>query len=100
MSLRGLVNKPDFYRGVPQGSQAHGIKTIKNYRDSKLISAVNGVQNTQPCSQSSSVIFDVTSPVKLVGKIRAIGLGSKPPLVTRIAPTGLGTRLQNTPQFP
>ena len=36
----------------------------------------------------------MTSPVKLVGKIRAIALGSKPPLVTRIARTGLGTRLQ------
>ena len=44
----------------------------------------------QPRSQSSSVISDVTSPVKLVGKI---ALGSKLPLVTRIARTGLGTRL-------
>ena len=44
----------------------------------------------QPSSQSSSAISDVTSPVKLVGKIR---LSSKPPLVTRIARTGLGTRL-------
>ena len=53
----------------------------------------------QPRSQSSSAISDVTSPVKLVGKIRlgryrAIALGSKPPLVTRIARTGLGTRLR------
>ena len=47
----------------------------------------------QPRSQSSSAISDKTSPVKLVGKIRAIALGSKPPLVTRIARTGLGTRL-------
>ena len=48
----------------------------------------------QPRSQSSSVISDVTSPVKFVGKIRrAIGLGSKPPLVTRRAQTALGTRL-------
>ena len=44
----------------------------------------------QPRSQSSSAISDVTSPVKLVGKI---ALGSKLPLVTRIARTGLGTRL-------
>ena len=56
--------------------------------------------NLQPRSQSSSAISDVTSLVKLVGKIRrgrprAIGLGSKPPLVTRIARTGLGTRLWN-----
>ena len=48
----------------------------------------------QPRSQSSSVISDVTSPVKFVGKIRrAIALGSKPLLVTRIARTALGTRL-------
>ena len=44
----------------------------------------------QPSSQSSSAISDVTSPVKLVGKIR---LSSKPSLVTRIVRTGLGTRL-------
>ena len=53
----------------------------------------------QPRSQSSSAISDVTSPVKLVGKIRpgrprAIALGSKPPVVTRIARTGLGTSLE------
>ena len=51
---------------------------------------------TQPRSQSSSAISDVTSPVKLVGKIRAIALGSKPPLVTRIARIGMGTRLGTT----
>ena len=44
----------------------------------------------EPRSQSSSAILDVTSPVKLVGKIP---LGSKPPLVTRTARTGLSTRL-------
>ena len=44
----------------------------------------------QPRSQSSSAILDVTSPVKFVGKNR---LGSKLPLVTRIALTGLSTRL-------
>ena len=44
-------------------------------------------------SQSSSAISDVTSPVKLVGKICAIALASKPPLVTWIARTDLGTRL-------
>ena len=49
-------------------------------------------KKTQPRSQSSSAISDVTSPVKL----RAIALGSKPPLVTRIARTGLGTRLKKT----
>ena len=52
----------------------------------------------QPRSQSSLVILDVTSPVMLVKKIHrgyrpAIVLGSKPPLVTRIVRTGLGTRL-------
>ena len=46
------------------------------------IETENGMR--QPRSQSSSAISDVTSPVKLVGK---------PPLVTRIARTGLGTRL-------
>ena len=46
----------------------------------------------QPRSQSSLVISDVTSPVKLVGK-ESIALGSKLPLVTRIVRTGLGTRL-------
>ena len=53
---------------------------------------------TQPRSQSSSAISDLTSSVKLVQKVRrerlrAIALGSKPPLVTRIARTSLGTRL-------
>ena len=48
----------------------------------------------QPRSPSSSVISDVTSPVKFVGKIRrAIALGSKPLQVTRIARTALSTRL-------
>ena len=51
---------------------------------------------TQPRSQLSSAISDVTWPVKLVGKIRAITLVSKPPLVTKIARTGLGTRLGTT----
>ena len=37
----------------------------------------------RPLSQSSSVISDVTSPVKLENS--PIALGSKPPLVTRIA---------------
>ena len=41
----------------------------------------------QPRSQSFSLISDVTSSFKLVV------FGSKPPLVTRIARTGLGTRL-------
>ena len=52
----------------------------------------------QPRCQWSSAISDVTSLVKLVKKIcqgyrPTIVLGSKPPLVTRIAWTGLGTRL-------
>ena len=47
----------------------------------------------QPCSQSSSAISEVTSPVKLVGKICEDAIGSKTPLVTQIARTGLGTRL-------
>ena len=45
----------------------------------------------KPQSQSSSTISDVTSPVKHVKKF---ALGSKLPLVTRIARTGLGTRLK------
>ena len=53
----------------------------------------SSVGSDQPRSQSSSAISDVTSPVKLVGKICAIALGSKPPLVTRIARTGLGARM-------
>ena len=36
---------------------------------------------SQPRSESSSAISDVTSPVKLVGKARAIALGSKSPLI-------------------
>ena len=57
----------------------------------------NAKYSPQPRSQSSSAISDVKSPVKLVGKIRLspIALGSKPPLVTRIARTGLGTRLHS-----
>ena len=54
------------------------------------------VHFAQPRSQSSSGISDMTSPVKLVGKVCAITLASKPPLVTRIARTGLGTRLHFT----
>ena len=58
---------------------------------------VSKVANDQPRSQSSSAISDVTSPVKLVGKIRQgkFALGSKSPLVTRVAQTGLSTRLVN-----
>ena len=48
---------------------------------------------TQPRSRSSSVISDVTSLSSLSGKF---ALGSKPSLVTRIARTGLGTRLIET----
>ena len=36
---------------------------------------------SQPRSESSSAISDVTSPVKLDGKARAIALGSKSPLI-------------------
>ena len=52
---------------------------------------MNKVKKRQPQSQSSSTISDVTSPVKYVGKF---ALGSKLPLVTRIARTGLSTRLK------
>ena len=52
---------------------------------------MNKVKKRQPQSQSSSAISDVTSPVKHVGKF---ALGSKLPLVTRIARTGRGTRLK------
>ena len=58
------------------------------------------LRKSQRRSQSSSVISDVTSPVKLVGKNLPIALGFKPPLVTRIARTGLrtglGTRLRKS----
>ena len=53
------------------------------------------MRRVQPRSQSSSAISDVTSPVKLVGKVRrAIALGSKLPPVTWIARSGQGTRLR------
>ena len=42
------------------------------------------------------LISDLTSPVKLVGKSRPIVLGSKPPVVIRVAQTGLGTRLDKS----
>ena len=48
----------------------------------------------QPCSQSSLAISNVTSPVKLVGRIRVIALGSKPPSLSRIMRTGPGERLR------
>ena len=52
----------------------------------------------QPRPQSSLAISDMTSTVKLVGKIRRGRLPlsrsvTEPPLVTRIARTGLGKRL-------
>ena len=58
---------------------------------------VSIVANDQSRSQSSSA----TSPVKLVGKIcwGKFALGSKPPLVTLITRTGLGTRLVRTPSY-
>ena len=62
-------------------------------------SATSKARQSQPRFQSSSVISDVTSPIQLVGKIRAIALCSKPPLVTRIARTGLGTRLRQSVFF-
>ena len=49
-----------------------------------LILEAWGNTYAQPRSQSSSAISDVTSPVALRSKL---------PLVTRIARTGLGTRL-------
>ena len=48
------------------------------------------VSPNQPRPQSSPASLDVTSPVKLAGKIR---LGSKPPPLNCIARIGLGTRL-------
>ena len=63
----------------------------KVLRDFETILAF--LTKSQPRSQSSSAISDVTSPVKLVGKVRAIAFGSKPPPVTLIARTGLGTKL-------
>ena len=62
-------------------------------------SATSKARQSQPRSQSTSAILDVTSPVKLVGKICAVALGSKPPLVTRIARTDLGTRLRQSVLF-
>ena len=44
----------------------------------------NNVRDTQPHSQSASAISDVTCQA-----CRENSLGSKPPLVTRIARTGL-----------
>ena len=49
-----------------------------------LILEAWGNTYAQPRSQSSSAISDVTSPVALRSKL---------PLVTRVARTGLGTRL-------
>ena len=49
-------------------------------------SATSKARQSQPRSQSSSAISDVTSLVK-------------PPLVTRIARTGLGTRLKQSVFF-
>ena len=66
----------------------------KRGRGAELRDYREQVHLAQPRSQSSSVISDVTSPVKLVENIRAIALGSKPPLVARIARKGLGTWLQ------
>ena len=57
------------------------------------------MRQNQSRSQSSSAISDMMSPVKLVGKIRAIALGSKPPLVTLISRPGLGTRLRQNLLF-
>ena len=48
---------------------------------------------SQPRSESSSAISDVTSPVKLVGKARAIALGSKSPLINP------GPSLARWPEF-
>ena len=70
-----------------RGARGHAVIMILF----RLIFVFSGSE--QPRSQSSSAISDRTSPVKLVGKIRSIALGSKPPLVTRTARTGLGTRL-------
>ena len=76
-------------RKVPGGEERGETAVFEGY-----------VGSCQPRSRSSSAISDVTSPVQLVGKIRrglshygSIALGSKPPQVTRMARTGLGTRL-------
>ena len=62
-------------------------------------SATSKARQSQPRSQSTSAILDVTSPVKPVGKICAVALGSKPPLVSRIARTDLGMRLRQSVLF-
>ena len=48
---------------------------------------------SQPRSQSSWAISNVTSSVKLFRRISLFQVSSKPPPLTRIARTGLGTRL-------
>ena len=74
-----------------RGARGHAVVMVTNDPFSDHFRFFFGSE--QPRSQSSLAISDRTSPVKLVGKIRTIALGSKPPLVTRIARTGLGTRL-------
>ena len=64
-----------------------------NYRPYKF---VTNLVKTQPRSQSSSAISNLTSHVKLFGRSRVIALVSKPPLLTQIARTVIGTRLVKT----
>ena len=73
-----------------RGARGHAVVMVT---DDPFSDHFRFFRSEQPRSQSSSAISDRTSPVKLVGKIRTIALGSKSPLVTRIARTGLGTRL-------
>ena len=48
---------------------------------------------TPALSQSSSTHLDVTSPIKFIGRICYFA-SSKPPMLTWIVQTGLGTRLE------
>ena len=80
-------------KGLEQGWKWRVRLGIDFLSPHMLCRHVRPVHFSQPCSQSSLAISDMTSPVKLVGKICTIALASKPPLVTRIVRTGLGTRL-------
>ena len=69
--------------------QLYGNFALKPLQIREIIQSNNEIMQSR--SQSSSAIWDMTSPVKLA---KPIALGSKPHLVTRIARTGLGTRLE------
>ena len=97
---------PDCIKFLLWNPESRGLKSGKELLESgiplPLIKnpeyGTFNLESTQPRTQSSSAISDVMSPVKLVGKFAedSIALGSKSPLVTRIATTSLSTRLEST----